>query len=228
MIPLKDDNPRTAFPIVNITIIVINVLVFLRQLTLSAAEVDLFVRSYGAIPVLIVHGEQLQTLFTSMFLHGGFGHIIGNMLYLYIFGDNIENRMGSLRYVGFYLICGLGAAASHVLIEPGSQIPMVGASGAISGVLGAYMITFPRARVLVLVPIIWYITTFRVPAVFLLGFWFLMQLTGGLAALGVQSGGGIAWFAHIGGFVLGVVLIKAFEKKQPRYYEDDFDDLELY
>ena len=220
MIPIKDDNPRTGWPIVNFSIIALNLLVFFYQISLPDGLAEQFVYKYAAIPSAIFEGTRFQTLVTSMFLHGGFGHILFNMLYLYIFGDNVENSMGSLRYLAFYLLCGLGAAIAHIVMNPGSTVPMIGASGAISGVMGAYAITFPRARVLVLVPIFFFITTFRVPALFLLLFWFFTQLTSGLAALGLE-GGGIAWFAHIGGFVIGMILVKFFAKKRPRYVDVD-------
>ena len=150
-------------------------------------------------------------IFTSMFMHGGFGHIIGNMWFLHIFGDNIESILGHVKYFWFYLACGLGAALAQFLIEPASTTPMVGASGAIAGVLGAYMIQFPKAKVHIFAIIIIFITTFVVPAQIVLGLWFLMQLSGGLGSLGVDTTGGVAWFAHIGGFVVGVTSLKYFQ-----------------
>ena len=217
MIPLKDDNPRLAFPLINTLLIVVNIAVYLHQFFLPEPESGEFIKAYGVIPAQITEGATYATLFTSMFLHGGILHILGNMLYLFIFGDNIEGSMGSLRYLMFYTLCGLGAAMSHVLIEPMSKVPMVGASGAISGVLGAYMLTYPKARVLVLFPIfIFYVTTFRVPALVVLGLWFLNQLISGLIIEGDKSQGGIAWFAHIGGFVIGALLVKFFAKKKRR------------
>ena len=214
MIPLKDDNPRTGWPVVNFMLIGLNVLVFMYQLSLPGELAERFAYTFGAVPSRLMQGEAFYTLLTSMFLHGGFMHILFNMLYLYIFGDNVENSMGSLRYLSFYILCGLVAAFSHLVTNPASTVPMVGASGAISGVMGAYAVTYPRARVLVLVPIFFFITTIRVPALFLLMFWFITQLSSGLASLGVQVGGGIAWFAHIGGFVAGAILVKLFQKKR--------------
>ncbi len=217
MIPLKDDNPRVAFPVVNTLLIVANVAVYLHEMFLPHAETEAFLRTYGAIPAQIVQGMNYSTLFTSMFLHGGILHILGNMLYLFIFGDNIEGAMGSVRYTIFYVLCGLGAAMSHILIDPSSGTPMVGASGAISGVLGAYMLTYPKARVLVLFPIfIFYVTTFRVPALVVLGLWFVNQLISGLIYQRDPHGmgGSIAWFAHIGGFIIGMLLVKLFVNKQ--------------
>lgn len=213
MIPLKDDNPRTGWPVVNFIIIGLNIVVFIYQFTLPQTQAEHFILKYAAIPSSIMQGYQLHTLFTSMFLHGGIAHILFNMLYLYIFGDNVENSMGSGRYVAFYLICGVGAATAHILSNPHSNLPMLGASGAISGVMGAYAVLFPRARVLVLVPIFFFITTVRIPALLLLLIWFLIQLSSGLASFGLESGGGVAWFAHIGGFLIGVALIKVFAKK---------------
>ena len=146
-----------------------------------------------------------------MFMHGSFGHIIGNMWFLHIFGDNIESILGHVKYFWFYLACGLGAALAQFLIEPASTTPMVGASGAIAGVLGAYMIRFPKAKVHIFAIIIIFITTFVVPAQIVLGLWFLMQLSGGLGSLGVDTTGGVAWFAHIGGFIVGVTSLKYFQ-----------------
>jgi membrane associated rhomboid family serine protease len=145
-----------------------------------------------------------MNIFTSMFIHGGFAHIIGNMWFLWIFGDNVESALGHVRYIIFYFVCGIAAALLQVMIDPSSSIPMVGASGAIAGVLGAYMIRYPRARVHVFVFIFIFITTIQIPAFYVLGFWFLMQLTSGLGTLGPDATGGVAWFAHIGGFIAGI------------------------
>jgi len=212
MIPIKDDNPRTGVPVMNYILLGINVLVYFYEMTLSPQELNAFILHYGAVPNEVMHFRNMHSLFTAMFLHGGLLHLGGNMLYLFIFGDNVENSMGSFRYLVFYLLSGLGASMSHILIEPSATMPMVGASGALSGVLAAYLVTFPRARVLVLVPIFFFITTFRIPAFIMLGFWFLIQLTSGLASLGLNTSGGIAWFAHIGGFLVGIALVKSFRK----------------
>ena len=150
-------------------------------------------------------------LITSMFMHGSLGHIIGNMWFLYIFGDNVESILGHVRYLCFYIFCGIGAAFGQFLIEPTSTVPMVGASGAIAGVLGAYMIKFPKAKVHVFAVIIFFITTFIVPAQIVLGLWFLMQLSSGLSSLGIDTTGGVAWFAHIGGFIVGIGSLKTFQ-----------------
>jgi len=203
MIPLKDDNPRSVIPFLTISFIVINVVVFFFEIKYGLKNV---VYTYGAIPSQIMAGENLKTLFTSMFLHGGPMHLIGNMLYLWIFGDNVENYLGHGKFIFFYFVCGLAAVFAHILLGGISETPMVGASGAISGVLGAYLIKYPKARVLVLIPIFYFITIRAIPAVFVLGLWFVMQLFSGLSSLGYQ-GGGVAFWAHVGGFVAGAGLI---------------------
>jgi membrane associated rhomboid family serine protease len=214
-------------PFFNYGLILCNVGIYLYQLSLPVEVEQAFIYSYGAVPAHIVHGMNLHTLFTAMFLHGGFAHLLGNMLYLWIFGDNVEGLMGHTRYLIFYLLCGLAATLSHMVIEPSSNLPMIGASGAISGVLGAYAIKFPRARVLILVPIFICLTTFRVPALIVLGLWFLNQLTSGIAGLGLDVSGGVAWFAHIGGFVVGILLVNFFQQRhnlQIFRRREDFDD----
>ena len=208
--PYKDDNPRVLFPFVTFGIIVLNVLIFLGQFWISGNDPDIgksLVYMYGFVPAEF----NPLTIFTSMFMHGGFAHIIGNMWFLYIFGDNVESILGHVKYFIFYLACGIGAALAQFFVEPASQVPMIGASGAVAGVLGAYMIRFPKARVHVLAVIIIFITTFVVPAQIVLGLWFLMQLSGGLGSLGVDTTGGVAWFAHIGGFIIGVTSLKYFQ-----------------
>ena len=208
--PYKDDNPRVLFPFVTFGIIILNVLVFLGQFWISGNNPGIgksLVYMYGFVPAEF----NPLTIFTSMFMHGGFAHIIGNMWFLYIFGDNVESILGHIKYFIFYLACGIGAALAQFFVEPASQVPMIGASGAVAGVLGAYMIRFPKARVHVLAVIIIFITTFVVPAQIVLGLWFLMQLSGGLGSLGVDTTGGVAWFAHIGGFIIGVTSLKYFQ-----------------
>jgi len=217
MIPIRDENPSRLFPFVTIAIIAANVLVFLYQFTLPADAQVQFVYAYGAVPNTIIHGQNLSSIFTSMFLHGGILHVLGNMLYLWIFGDNIEGICGHFRFILFYLLVGVIAFASHFAFSPFSQVPMIGASGAISGILGAYAIRFPRARVHVLIPLlpfIWLWRTFRVPAFLVLGFWFAMQLLN----VFLGGGGGVAWLAHIGGFIAGLLLIGRFEKKRYKVY----------
>ena len=211
--PYKDDNPRVLFPFVTFGIITLNVLIFIGQFWISGNDPAIgksLVYMYGFVPAEF----NPLTIFTSMFMHGGFAHIIGNMWFLYIFGDNVESILGHVKYFIFYLACGIGAALAQFFVEPASQIPMIGASGAVAGVLGAYMIRFPKARVHVLAVIIIFITTFVVPAQIVLGLWFLMQLSGGLGSLGVDTTGGVAWFAHIGGFIIGITSLKYFQNFQ--------------
>jgi rhomboid family protein len=206
LLPLRDDNPTSRFPIVTIALIVLNTAVFL---VLAAAPhgLELAALRFGAVPDAITHlgspsgpaaVPPLLTLLTSMFLHGSLFHLLGNMLYLWIFGNNVEDRLGPVRFALFYGICGVAAALTHILFEPGSQVPMIGASGAIAGVLGAYWLLFPGARVdtLVLVFIV------PIPAGLVLGLWFVLQV------LSAGMGGGVAWFAHIGGFLTGLLLIR--------------------
>ena len=207
--PYKDDNPRILFPFVTYTIIGINSLVFIYQyLILPPESLGHIISTYALTPA----APSIITVFTSMFMHGGLMHIIFNMWFLWIFGDNIESVLGHKRYVLFYLLCGVGAALAQIQINTGSQIPMVGASGAIAGVLGAYLIRFPRATVHVLVILIIFITFIRVPAMVVIGIWFLSNLTAGLGTLGIEETGGTAWFAHLGGFVSGVALNQVFKQ----------------
>ena len=203
--PYKDDNPRVLFPFVTYGIIGLNILVFWAQFFIYGNE--RLISTFAFVP----YEFKLFTIFTSMFMHGGLMHIIGNMWFLYIFGDNVESILGHVRFLLFYLFCGIGAAVAQFLIQPDSTTPMVGASGAIAGVLGAYMIKFPKARVHVLAVIFIFITTIVVPAQFVLGLWFLMQLSGGLGSLGFDTTGGIAWFAHIGGFIVGISTLRIFQ-----------------
>ena len=210
LFPYKDDNPRILVPYVTYGIIAINVLVFILQFNLGISNPmteESFIYSFGFIPA----NFSFITIFTSMFLHGGFSHIMGNMWFLWVFGDNVEGVLGHAKYILFYILCGLAATISQLLINPGSTIPMVGASGAIAGVLGMYMIRFPKANVHVFAFIIIFFTTFRIPALFVLGFWFFNQLTNGLGSLGFNTTGGVAWFAHIGGFIAGIMLNQAFK-----------------
>ncbi|MEC8703538.1 MAG: rhomboid family intramembrane serine protease [Candidatus Neomarinimicrobiota bacterium] len=210
LFPYKDDNPRILVPYVTYVIISINVLIFVFQLNMgmvsSAAERE-FIYRFGFIPA----NFSIITVFTSMFMHGGISHIMGNMWFLWVFGDNVEGVLGHVKFAVFYIICGLAATMSQLFVDPSSTIPMVGASGAIAGVLGMYMIRFPHARVHVFAFIIIFFTTFRIPAMFVLGFWFFNQLTNGLGSLGFDTTGGVAWFAHIGGFISGVMLNQAFK-----------------
>ena len=213
MIPIRDENPARTTPYVTIALLVANVAVFVLQMLQPPEAQQAIVYAWGAIPRDITQGFDLLpaipvawlTLFSSMFMHGGLMHLGGNMLYLWIFGNNIEDALGHVKFLLFYVVGGLIAALSHVVFDPASDIPMVGASGAISAVLGAYMLAFPRAKVVVLLFIVFIIRFIRVPALIMLGIWFAMQLFGFAGEAGGQ-GGGVAWLAHIGGFVAGVLL----------------------
>ena len=219
MIPLKDDTPRTTFPFVAIAILCVNIAVFIYQLTLGDFGERLFVMRAGAIPYELTRLRDLHppdlvpipfTIFTALFIHGNLLHLGGNMLYLWIFGDNIEDRLGHFRFLLFYLIAGIVATLSHIALAPHSHIPLIGASGAIAGILGAYLLLFPRATVSTLVFLIIYFDIIKIPAVVFLALWFLFQLINSL------QGGNIAWFAHIGGFIAGLVLIKLFLRGKVR------------
>lgn len=218
MIPISDDNPARITPFVTWGLIAANVLVFLWQLTPGAAGERLFYL-YGFIPALLFTDLALRpelgapapavTLLTSMFLHGGLLHLAGNMLYLWIFGNNVEDAMGHVRFAVFYVLCGVGAALAHGATDPASQIPMVGASGAISGVLGAYLLLYPRVKVTVVLPLGVILYPMQVSAVIVLGFWFLAQLVS--AALSDPNAPGVAWWAHVAGFAAGIVLTPFFK-----------------
>jgi len=220
MIPLHDDNPTEITPYVTITLLVLCVLVFLWELSLGQ-QVERAVYSLGVIPATLVGGKSLppelallpswMTMFTSMFMHGGWMHLIGNMLYLWIFGNNVEDAMGHQRFIVFYLLCGIAAVMAQALPDPTSTVPMIGASGAISGVLGAYLLLYPHARVLVAIPFGFILHTVRIPAGWVLVFWFIMQLLNSAAASNQQ--GGVAFGAHIGGFIAGMALIPFFRKR---------------
>lgn len=238
MLPFRDYNRSGTTPYVTVGLIVLNVLVFLaeqsqrpprRQYGRSGAVPQLpeMIAEYAMQPVEVVRALQgkpvpgqrfpaLLTPLTSMFMHGGWLHLLGNMLYLWIFGDNVEDRMGHVKYLGFYVLCGLGAAAAHTVFNLSSQVPTVGASGAIAGVLGAYLVAFPHARVDTLVPLGFIFTVIQLPAIVVLGFWFVIQFLSGLGSLGMKNVGGVAWWAHIGGFVLGMGLLFVFQKRKDK------------
>lgn len=223
MIPIGDVNPRRHFPLVTVLIIGLNVLVFVYQLMLPDDALERFVFSAGMVPLEVTHGSPLsaaRSLVTSAFLHGGWTHIIGNMLYLWIFGDNVEEHFGAFIYAAFYLLAAMGAGLAQVAANPTSDIPTIGASGAVAGVLGAYLVLFPRTRIRTLVFVFRFARLVELPAVVVLGFWFVLQLFSGVAAVGVTAGGGVAWFAHIGGFLLGLVAGLVLKRKQriPRYW----------
>ena len=218
MIPLKDDNPTSNRPVVTYFIIGLCIIIFLIQLSSQSYKTGELFYSYGLIPSVLMGHNQLPmdlyaipafiTIFSSMFMHGGFMHLIGNMLYMWIFADNIEDNLGITKFIIFYLLCGIGAAMTQVLMDTHSQIPMIGASGAIGGVLGAYLINHPKAKVLVLIPFGFFSQLLKIKALYVLGFWFILQF--------ISSGGGVAYAAHIGGFVSGMILILFFNKKTKR------------
>ena len=221
LLPLKDDNPTSSFPLVTIGIILANGLIFFHQVTLDFAESQRFLFQCGAIPYQITHGTVLHvvpliplplTIFSSMFLHGGFLHLFGNMLYLWIFGNNIEDTLGHFRFFLFYLVCGLLAAVIQIISDPNLKVPMVGASGAIAGILGSYLLLFPGARILTLFFLFIFVKLIRIPALIILGFWFFIQLL----SVGGAAVSNVAFFAHIGGFLGGLTLVKLFQPRQSR------------
>ncbi|SRR5579884_347597 len=225
MIPISDDPVRRTVPIITIALILVNVLVFLYELSLGN-RLEGFVQAFGAVPLEITSGRDLPpaaplgnvylTILTSMFMHGGWLHLISNMLYLWVFGDNVEDRFGHLGYLAFYLICGAVATLAQVAIAPDSTLPSIGASGAIAGVLGAYLVMFPSARVRTVLVLGIFILIPRIPALLLIGFWFLLQIVSGLAQIGVaQETGGVAFWAHVGGFIAGAVLALLFRPRAP-------------
>ncbi len=221
MIPLRDIIPSRTTPVVTIALITINVLVFLYELSLGRA-VDAFTLYWGLVPAAF----SWVTVLTSMFLHGGLMHVAGNMLYLWIFGDNVEDRMGHGRYLVFYLLCGIAAALAQTITVPDSVVPMVGASGAIAGVMGAYFVLYPRSRIVTLIPIFFFFQIVEVPAIFFLGIWFLMQFVSGVGSIGSTGGGGlggIAFWAHVAGFVAGisgVIVFRRPERQRVEWWHD--------
>jgi membrane associated rhomboid family serine protease len=223
MIPIRDDAPKAVTPYVTYTLIALNTLIFLFEVSLPSRELQRFLFQFGVVPALYTQGGGgLLPLLSSTFLHGGWLHLIANMWALFIFGDNIEDYLGSFRYLLLYIACGIIASIAHIFFNPGSQVPSVGASGAIAGVMGAYFLLFPAARVLTIVPIFfaWFVW---LPAWVVLGYWFLAQFVNGAATAIAQTsntmrtGGGIAFWAHVGGFVAGVVLIKLLHPRAERY-----------
>ena len=218
MIPLRSTQRTYSTPAVTILLIVLNTAAFLYQEMLPPRALDYFIGHYGIVPDRL----RMASLFTSMFLHGGWLHLIGNMWFLWVFGRNVEDLLGSGRFLLFYLVCGLAAAVIHVFFNPFSRVPTIGASGAIAGVMGAYVIKFPRARITTLVPIFIFLTTLEIPAIFLLLYWFAIQFFSGVGSIGYSqvSSGGVAWFAHIGGFLAGMLLVGLFPEKK-RWVEWD-------
>lgn len=243
MIPVGDTIRSRSFPYVNLAIIILNLIVFIYELSLGGESRDQFLCDWGEVPRAIVdflfppdrveqgigpcgfysseqEADVLLSPFTSMFLHAGWLHILSNMLFLWIFGDNVEDALGHVRYLFFYLVCGLGAAAAHIFFNADDLIPAVGASGAIAGVMGAYLVLYPRANIAVVIPFLILFGAFYVPAIFLIGLWFLLQLMSGIASIGYATGGegGVAWWAHIGGFVVGMLLITLFRPQRRSQY----------
>jgi membrane associated rhomboid family serine protease len=211
MIPLRDNAPVRHLPFITWALILVNGVVFVYELTLTDAQMEQFFQLYALIPIRIVREGSFATLVTCMFIHGGWLHIIGNMWTLYLFGDNVEDRMGPGRFLVFYLLCGVAANLTHFVSQPHSAGPTVGASGAIAGVMGAYLILFPRARVLTLIPIFVLFYFVEIPAVVFLGFWFLTQVLHGVLMHGERAAAeGVAWWAHIGGFGAGILTLPLF------------------
>lgn len=230
MIPFRDNIPSRTFPIWTVTLIVVNAVIFIYEVTLPERYLNQFIFQFGMVPArfldlsegpIALARNSTMPFFTSMFLHAGWMHLIGNMWYLWIFGDNVEDRLGHGRYLFFYLTCGILAGWTHLIFNLNSEMPSVGASGAIAGVLGAYLVTFPRARILTLLPIFVFWQIIELPAVLVLGVWFLMQLLSGTAAIAMstQTAGGVAWWAHAGGFLSGMVLMKALQPRR-HYWEN--------
>jgi membrane associated rhomboid family serine protease len=222
MIPIRDTNRSEKYPVINNSIIAITVLAFIIELV-QGQKLKEFIYLYGLVPAryadphsaaYFTMSQQILPFFSSLFLHGGVLHLVGNMWFLYIFGDNVEGRLGHLRYLVFYLLCGLAAGASHLALNWHSNAPTIGASGAIAGVMGAYLILYPRAKILTLLPLLFFFTFIEVPAFIFLGIWFLFQFLS--AAGNAGQPGGVAWWAHIGGFLFGIVFVKLLEKAPKR------------
>jgi membrane associated rhomboid family serine protease len=238
MLPLRDTIRSSKIPVVTWVLIGVNTLVFLYEISLSSNSLNQLIMTYGLVPAhldlphpagLLIHPQPLISFLTHMFLHGGWFHLISNMWILFIFGDNVEDRMGRGRYLLFYLISGFVAGLAQVLIDPTSSAPAVGASGAIAGVLGAYFIMFPAARVLTLIPIFFFPWFVEIPAIFYLGFWFLSQLFSGISSLNLvnQAVGGVAWWAHIGGFIFGILFYRFFISYARPIYTNRFPDNDI-
>ena len=227
MIPFRDNIPSRSFPVINIGIILTNVVVFFYELA-QGRHLDRFIMHYGVVPAAVFAWPETNLpikvialpFLTSMFLHAGWLHLIGNMWYLWIFGDNVEDRLGHFAYLMFYLLSGFAAGIVHTIFNYNVRVPSIGASGAIAGVLGAYLVSYPFARVLTLVPVFFFFVI-EIPAIIVLGFWFVMQFLYGATALAVpvaNAGGGVAWWAHVGGFIAGMILVGLFPRKdRPRY-----------
>lgn len=240
MLPLKDTIPSNTYPFINYTFIILNVVMFFFEL-LQGPELEQFIEQFGVIPYYykLSYNPEIEILdyvymkyfplISSLFLHGSWFHLLGNMLFLWIFGDNVEDRLGHFRYLLFYFICGITASLSHVFVNINSTIPTIGASGAIAGVLGAYVLLYPWARVKTLIIIFIFIDIIELPAVIFIIFWFLIQLFSGFGSILAAGGsGGVAWFAHIGGFVSGFLLVPVFKKRQKSRKPPRFSRHEVY
>ncbi|MDY7030386.1 MAG: rhomboid family intramembrane serine protease [Thermodesulfobacteriota bacterium] len=228
MIPLQDENPSSTIPFVNFIFILANISIFMYQKIFTPGRIDHLYYQLGCIPYEFTHFVDINppslvpvpfTIFTAMFMHGGWIHLFSNMLFLWIFGDNVEDILGHVRYLFFYMISGIFASLFHIFTNVNSQIPSVGASGAIAGVMGAYIFLFPKARIKTLLILGILIQIVRIPAVIILGYWIFIQFLSGFAEFGSQRGGGIAWFAHIGGFVVGFFLIIIMKKRRQGAYQ---------
>ncbi len=232
MVPLKDDNPINTTPVVVYALLALNIVIFLYEISLGEDALQQFFNAWAIVPAELTESLQAGaiagerewiTLISSQFLHGGWLHMGGNMLYLWVFGNNIEDQLGALKFLLFYLVCGALAGLAHWFFDPTSVVPTLGASGAIAGVMGAYIIRFPRARILTLVPLFIFLTTFRIPAFFFLGWWFVQQALYSVASLGATAdmgSGGVAYWAHAGGFVFGAILgplLGLFSKDRDQY-----------
>ena len=228
MFPIRDDVPSRTFPAVTVGLIVINVLIFFFELALGSRGLRAFVASYGMVPGYVTAfarggdvsaGQAFFPFFSSMFLHGGWIHLIGNMWYLWIFGDNVEDRLGHFRFLIFYIVCGIVANVGHYAFNATSGVPAIGASGAVAGVLGAYLISYPRARILTVVPLFLFIHFIELPALIVLGFWFILQFLNGAASVVMSTAtGGVAWWAHIGGFIGGILIFMLFRPRPKVLY----------
>ncbi len=225
MIPLRDSTKSQTFPIVNLTIIVLNILIYFLEVSFEPYQLNQIYYAFGLVPAevmnTIITGSSLTPVLisfvTAMFIHGGWLHVIGNMLFLWVFGDNVEDRLGHVKYLLFYLVVGAAGSLAHIISNPFSTVPIVGASGAVAGVLGAYIIAFPRSRILALVPIFIIFTLVEIPAVIFIALWFVLQLFNGVASLGGNVNT-VAYWAHVGGFVMGVILIKIMAPRVTKGY----------
>lgn len=223
MIPLRDSAKSGTFPVVNLAIIVLNLLIYFKEVTIEPYRLNQIFYTYGLIPADVLNAvftggpltPVLINFITATFIHGGWVHVIGNMLFLWVFGDNVEDRLGHFKYLLFYLLAGIAGGLVHVITNPVSTVPVVGASGAVAGVLGAYIIAFPRSRILALVPIIIIFTLMEIPAVIFIALWFFIQLFNGVASLG-GTANPVAWWAHVGGFLMGMLLIKTMAPRVNR------------